>query len=320
MSQPLLGKVCVVTGATRGIGKGIALQLGEAGAKVYITGRTLKPVKDNIGGSLQETAEEIRNRGGVCVPVQCDHTKDEEIKALFDKVQDENDGQLDILVNNAYNAVKAIMRNLKVPFWEQPMDMWDTVNTVGLRNHYICSIYAARMMVPRRQGLIVNVSSAGGLRYLFNIPYGVGKEALDRMAVDVAFELRKHNVACVSLWPGAVQTETIMSEVKSGTFDGNASNVKTKQVFIEGESIEYAGKAIVNLASDPKVMSKTGKVLIGSDLADEYNYRDIDGRKPGNFRQISYLLQSSGWNTLSSFVPGFLTIPKWLVSFAGHKF
>ena len=197
---PLAGKVCIVTGATRGIGKGIALQLGEKGAKVYITGRTLEPQKGSkVGGSLRETTEAIKARGGDCIPVQCDHSKDEDIERLFEQVKRENDGQLDILVNNAYGAVNAIYSNMEVKFWDLPVSMWDTVNNVGLRNHYICAVYAARMMVPRRRGLIVNVSSGGGLQYLFNPPYGIGKEACDRMAADCGHELFSSNVAFVSL-------------------------------------------------------------------------------------------------------------------------
>ncbi|XP_033753664.1 dehydrogenase/reductase SDR family member 1-like [Pecten maximus] len=206
----LAGKVCIVTGATRGIGKGIALQLGEAGATLYITGRTLVSTKESVvGGSLTDTAREIEERGGKCIPVQCDHTKDEDIQQLFDKVKREQDGQLDVLVNNAYSAVKTIFDNLSVPFWELPMDMWDTANNVGLRNHYLCTVHAARMMVPRKKGLIINISSLGGITYIFNVPYGIGKEACDRMAADCAKELKKHNVAMISLWPGPVRTERI---------------------------------------------------------------------------------------------------------------
>jgi len=153
MSKPLAGKVCLVTGATRGIGKGIAVQLGANGAKVYVTGRTLDPPRGSkLGGSLRETADEIEERGGQCVPVQCDHGNDEEVERLFEQIQRENDGQLDLLVNNAYSAVGVLFGNIGVKFWEQPMSMWDEVNNVGLRNHYLCAIYAARMMVPRKQG------------------------------------------------------------------------------------------------------------------------------------------------------------------------
>ncbi|KAK3085542.1 hypothetical protein FSP39_005011 [Pinctada imbricata] len=206
----LAGKVCLVTGGTRGIGKGVALQLGEAGATVYVTGRTLTPKAGSVGGSLTDTEREIAERGGRCIPVQCDHSKDEEIEKLFEKINKEQSGQLDILVNNAYAAFRVGEDVEKKSFWEEPVSAWDSVNNVGLRNHYLCTVYAARMMVPRKRGLIVNISSIGGLRYLGDVPYCVGKEALDRMAVDCGHELIKHNVACLSLWPGVVKTENML--------------------------------------------------------------------------------------------------------------
>ncbi|XP_069113767.1 dehydrogenase/reductase SDR family member 1-like isoform X3 [Argopecten irradians] len=273
----LAGKVCIVTGATRGIGKGIALQLGEAGATVYITGRTLVVTKDSIvGGSLTDTAREVEERGGKCIPVQCDHTKDEEIQQLFDKVKREQEGQLDILVNNAYSAVKAIFDNVDVPFWEFPMDMWDTVNNVGLRNHYLCTIQAAKMMVPRKRGLIVNISSIGGLTYTLNVPYGIGKEA---------------------------------------------GNVNVRGMFEVGESIEYAGKAVSYLASDPNIMKKTGKILITAELGSEYGFVDINGREMVSFRNLKELLMlSPKTQWIARLVPRFIYIPKLIFALLGNKF
>ncbi|XP_060080394.1 dehydrogenase/reductase SDR family member 1-like [Ylistrum balloti] len=314
----LKGKVCVVTGASRGIGRGIALQLGQAGATVYITGRTLQSSGDVIG-SLTDTAREVEERGGQCIPLQCDHSNDEDIKKLFQTIDKQQDGQLDLLVNNAYSAVKMISENRGTPFWEQPMTMWDTVNDVGLRNHYICSIHAARMMVPRRSGLIVNISSGGGLRYLFNIPYGVGKEACDRMAADCAVELKRHNVAFVSVWPGAVRTEVINQLSQSRNRDkGKDSGIN----FDEGETTEYAGKAIVNLLTDKNLVNKkSGKILLTSDLAYEYGFKDIDGRQPPSIRQLSFLLgQNPKTAWMANWTPGFVYVPKWLLAQGGNKF
>ncbi|XP_069113766.1 dehydrogenase/reductase SDR family member 1-like isoform X2 [Argopecten irradians] len=317
----LAGKVCIVTGATRGIGKGIALQLGEAGATVYITGRTLVVTKDSIvGGSLTDTAREVEERGGKCIPVQCDHTKDEEIQQLFDKVKREQEGQLDILVNNAYSAVKAIFDNVDVPFWEFPMDMWDTVNNVGLRNHYLCTIQAAKMMVPRKRGLIVNISSIGGLTYTLNVPYGIGKEACDRMAADCAIELKKHNVAMVSLWPGPVRTERIQFFINESSAN-NVGNVNVRGMFEVGESIEYAGKAVSYLASDPNIMKKTGKILITAELGSEYGFVDINGREMVSFRNLKELLMlSPKTQWIARLVPRFIYIPKLIFALLGNKF
>ncbi|XP_033755249.1 dehydrogenase/reductase SDR family member 1-like [Pecten maximus] len=314
----LKGKVCVVTGASRGIGKGIALQLGKAGATVYITGRTLKSSGDVIG-SLTDTAREVEERGGQCIPLQCDHSKDEDITSLFETINKQQDGQLDLLVNNAYSAVKMISENKGKPFWDQPISMWDTVNNVGLRNHYMCAIHAARLMVPRRSGLIVNVSSGGGLRYLFNIPYGVGKEACDRMAADCAVELRRHNVAFVSLWPGPVRTEVINQLSESGHL---VTKEKSGINFSEGETTEYAGRAVVNLLSDKNLVStKSGRILLTSDLAYEYGFTDVDGRKPPSIRQLSFLLgQNPKTAWIAKWTPGFLYLPKWLLAQAGNKF
>ena len=157
MSLSLQGKVCLVTGAARGIGRGIALQLGQAGATVYITGRTKK--------NLDECAEEIKARGGIPVAVQMDHGVDAEVEKLFDQIKKEQNGKLDVLVNNAYAGVSTIFNNTGKKFWEtEPVSTWDTINGVGLRGHYICTTLASRMMVPKQQGLIVNVSSSGGLK------------------------------------------------------------------------------------------------------------------------------------------------------------
>ncbi|CAC5419129.1 DHRS1 [Mytilus coruscus] len=327
MSKPMSGKVCLVTGATRGIGKGIALQLGQAGATVYITGRTLTaPKGDPVGGSLTDTANEIENRGGKCIPVQCDHSKDSDIEELFNRVSKEQNGHLDLLVNNAYAAVKAISDNYGKPFWEQPITLWDTVNIVGLRNHYLCSVHAVKLMTTRKTGLIVNVSSAGGLRYIFNVPYGVGKEANDRMAADCAVELRKMNVAFVSLWPGAVRTENLKELLKTGGFgtdkpaSGNMPKVDVAKAFANGETPEYAGKAIVALATDPNIMKKSGKILITADLGYEYGFKDIDGKDPSNIRQVNELLKmnpKTKW--IANFVPNFVYIPKWMLALAGNK-
>ncbi|XP_062578618.1 dehydrogenase/reductase SDR family member 1-like [Saccostrea cucullata] len=312
----LSGRICIVTGASRGIGKGIALQLGEAGATVYITGRTLAARPgDPLGGSLTETASEIESRGGKCIPVQCDHSKDEDIAAFFERVKSEQNGRLDVLVNNAYAAVNAISENMGKPFWEQPLSIWDTVNNVGLRNHYICTVLAAKMMVPRKQGLIVNISSAGGLAYLFNVAYGIGKEALDRMAADCGVELRKHNVAVVSLWPGPVMTEHVDQMLQTST------SARQKKMFEGAESVEYAGKCIVALANDPNVMSKSGKVLMTPELGQEYNLRDIDGRVIDSMRQINWLMArnpNTAW--MQRWLPNFLRMPYWMFALKGSKF
>jgi len=309
----LAGKVCLVTGATRGIGKGIAVQLGEAGATVYITGRTLKPPSGQVGGSLQETADEIKARGGRCIPVVCDHADMEDVERLFEQIKQEQDGRLDVLVNNAYSAVQKIMETHGQMFWEQSPTMWDDVNNVGLRNHYYCSVYGARLMVPRQQGLIVNISSFGGLRYLFNIPYGVGKEALDRLTADSGHELKKVNVAVVSLWPGAVKTEVINAGVSDG------SN-KAAAMFEVGETPEFSGQCVVKLAEDANIMSRTGRIITTAELAEEYNLSDTNGSLPFNIFSVSTSLTFSGHTWLAAMFPRWVKFPRWVVALLGNKF
>jgi len=312
----LAGKVCLVTGATRGIGKGIALQLGEAGAIVYITGRTLK-ASGKDATSLETTAAEITSRGGKCIPIQCDHGNMDDVEKLFERIKAEQHGQLDVLVNNAYSAVNRILETQGKKFYEVEPSMWDDVNNVGLRNHYFCTVYGARIMVENKKGLIVNVSSPGGLRYLFNIPYGVGKEALDRMSVDCAIELRKQKVSCVSLWPGAVKTETVAKGME--TMDLKHSEAQAR-MFENGETAEYAGKCIVHLAQDPNVLKKSGRILLSVDLGNEYGFTDIDGQTPGTFREVKTMLAMSGHTWMSALVPSFVKLPLWLIAMAGNKF
>uniref|UniRef100_A0A914CSZ6 Uncharacterized protein n=1 Tax=Acrobeloides nanus TaxID=290746 RepID=A0A914CSZ6_9BILA len=208
----LHGKVAVITGASRGIGRGIALQLGEAGAKVYITGRDPKGKKvDPTFPTLEKTALEITDRGGQGIAVFVDHSNDSEVKALFEKISSENNGQLDILVNNAFGAADAgEMGTTK--FWEIEPQIWDSLNNVGLRSHYVASVYAARIFVKNnRGGLIVNISSFGGKQYFLTTAYGVGKAGVDRLTADTALELKPYNVTVVSLWPAQVKTEAMIT-------------------------------------------------------------------------------------------------------------
>jgi len=307
-----LRKVCLVTGASRGIGKGIATQLAKTGATVYITGRSIE--------ALEKCAEEIREKGGEhVIPVQVDHSKDEDVQRLFHKIESEQK-KLDVLVNNAYAAVGFIMDNMGKPFWElNPGYSWDITNNVGLRNHYICSVYAARLMVEAKKGLIVNISSMGGLTYLFNVPYGVGKAAIDRMSQDTAVELKKHNVAVVTLWPGPVKTETCMEKVVDNPdFKGLPEDFK--ETWGKGETIDFSGKAVVHLAQDPEILKKTGRVEYTIDLAKEYKFTEDDGSVPIDVLSIKAMLLAAKRNWVAKLVPDWATVPKTLVYLSGFKF
>lgn len=311
----LSGWICVVTGASRGIGKGIALQLSEAGATVYITGRQER--------TLQQTAAEVKERGGDCIPVICDSTKDEDIEGLFERIKRERSGRLDLLVNNAYAGVQDIFDNMGKKFWETDPSIWDSINNTGLRGHYYFSVHASRMMVAQGRGLIVMISSMGGLRYLFNVAYGVGKAACDRLAADMAVELKRRGVASVSLWPGAVQTELITQMIQSDKMspDMEGINQKSKDIFANGETTELSGRCIVHLAQDKSLMSLTGKVLMTCDLALRYGFKDIDGRTVNDYTSLKFqLAQVPYLSWLSPFVPSFIRVPRFVLTLASGRF
>lgn len=307
------GQVCVVTGASRGIGRGIALQLCKAGATVYITGRHLD--------TLRATAQEAQSLGGRCVPVVCDSSQESDVKSLFEQVDREQHGRLDVLVNNAYGGVQAIMNTNSKSFWEVPASLWDDINNVGLRGHYLCSVYGARLMVPAGRGLIVVVSSPGGLLHMYNVPYGVGKAACDRMAADCAQELRRHGVSYVSLWPGLVQTEMVKEYVEKEERPEDPLFKQTKPVFSSAETTEMSGKCVVALATDPNILNLSGKVLPSCDLARRYGLKDIDGRPVQDYFSLGYVLTHvSSLTWLTAYLPGFLRVPKWIITLYTSKF
>lgn len=331
MSYKLAKKVALVTGATRGIGKGIALQLGQNGAKVYITGRTLKA---NVSKqSLEDTHNEIIARGGECIPIQCDHENDQEIEYLFKRIESEQSGQLDILVNSAFKGGDAIFENPEAKFWEtDPVRTWDDINNVGLRNNYHCTVFASRMMVPRKQGLIINISSLGGLQYAFNTAYGVGKAATDRMSQDCGVELRKHNIASIALLLGGVKTEASKEMLKERgdkavlKLDPNSlllNELKLKDIWDDTESVEFAGKVIAELAVDPKLMNYTSKVVIAADYAQTKNVKDIDGRTIASHRQINSamkLVLPKPLHFITKVVPDFVKLPQFAFDLMASKF
>ena len=296
----LEGKVALVTGATRGLGKGIAIGLGEADATVYITGRTLDAVANNISGSLRETQQAVEAVGGICIPVQVDHSDDEQIKRLCDRIAEEQNGQLDLLVNNVFSGVTAIKDAYGKPFWKSEPGLWDAVNDVGLRSHYITSVYAARLMTQRRQGLICTLTSWGSVSYIFGVAYGVGKSACDRLAADMAVELKPYNVASISVCPGIVGTEHIANfarESKGATSASNAEACVARDqagsIFADGYNWEtplLTGRVIAALAAEPQIMKQTGKMRIIAELAQHYQLVDRDGNLPISLRSLRFIL------------------------------
>lgn len=270
-SNTLQGKVAVVTGASRGIGKGIAEALGECGAVVYVTGRTEDKTTATVPlpGTIHATAQAVTKLGGTGIAVRCDHSRDEDIEALFDQVRREQ-GRLDILVNNVWAGYQAMQRSepgLQSKFWKMPPQFWDTMFAVGVRAHYIASVYAAQLMIPQHAGLIANISFAAGQKYTSNVAYGVSKAAVDRMALDMAHELRDEGVAVVAIWPGTVKTEMLAKRI--GT---------KKTAYIE--SPRFVGRGIAALAADPEVLEKSGQIWNTRLLAHHYHFTDTDGTLP----------------------------------------
>ena len=270
--KSLQGKIALVTGASRGIGKGIALGLSEAGATVYITGRTVEEGKAavNLPGTIYQTAEEISTLGGNCIAIRCDHVNDEEVKSVFQKIQSEQN-RLDILVNNVWGGYEHFNDGTEFwnekGFWTTPISRWDKSFLAGVRAHYVASVFAAPLMIAQQSGLIVNISFFAAQRDDKGVSYSAAKAADDRMAISMAHELREHHVAVVSLYPGLVQTEGV---VKAAEFFDMSNS----------ESPQFIGRAVAALAADSDVMQKSGQILVAAAVAEEYGFRDVDGKQP----------------------------------------
>jgi dehydrogenase/reductase SDR family member 1 len=266
----LVGRVAIVTGGSRGIGKGCALELGAAGAVVYVTGRSVSESDHPLPGTIGATASEIDAVGGTGIAVACDHRDDAAVAALFDRVASEH-GRLDVLVNNAFIVPDELTSGR--PFWEVPLSNWDDMIDVGTRSAYVATVFAARQMVPAGAGLVVNVSGSGAQEYAWSVPYGVGKCALDRLTADTALELAAHGVNVVSVWPGFVRNERIdvarHHNVLPETLDVDAA-----------ESPRFTGRGVVALVTDPDASRWSGRAVTVRDLAEAYGFRDVDGRLP----------------------------------------
>jgi NAD(P)-dependent dehydrogenase (short-subunit alcohol dehydrogenase family) len=266
----LSGKVAVVTGASRGIGKGIALALAAQGATVYVTGRTVAAGENPLPGTVGETALECDRRGGRGVAVQVDHADDAQVAALFDRVGREQ-GRLDILVNNAFSLPEDLTD--PKPFWEKPLSNWEMID-VGVRSNFVAAWHAARVMAPQKSGLIVAISGYTGVAYTYSVVFGTAKSAVDRMARDMAIELRPHNVASISLWQGLTFTER--AERNLGAVPGLKGRAATRPE--DGCTPEFPGLVIAALANDPDAIKRSGGTFIAAELAREYGIADIDGK------------------------------------------
>jgi NAD(P)-dependent dehydrogenase (short-subunit alcohol dehydrogenase family) len=266
MTSTLSGKIAVVTGSSRGIGRGTAIALGEQGATVYITGRS-----SGTGAlTIDTTARMVNEAGGRGIPVQTDHGDDTQIAALFAKVAAES-GKIDILVNNVY----------KIPsppawgggFWDHPIQIWDDQVGIGLRAHYVASWHAAPLLFAAGPGaLIVNVSSPGGQSYHFSSSYGAGKAGLDRLTKDMAIELEPKGIAAIVLYPGSVSTEFIVEASKARGMD-----------LAEAQTPLAVGRTVAALAACDDLMARTGSIQWVEDLAEEFGVVDEHGHRPPRY-------------------------------------
>ncbi|MGX7730837.1 SDR family NAD(P)-dependent oxidoreductase [Rhodococcus sp. 2H158] len=263
-------RVALVTGASRSVGKGIACALGSDGWTVYVTARG--PV--GTDSPLDRTAADVTERGGLGIAVQCDHTDDEQIRALFRRIAEEQGGRLDLLVNNVWASPPGFA-GFSEPFWKRPISDWDSLVDVGLRAHYVASVDAAQLMVPRGSGMIVNISSFGTRGYLHSVLYGISKAGLDKMAADMAVDLAGTGVTALSLWPGLVKNEAMLAR-GIDNFEGFS--------LANAETPEFVGRVIVALANDPKVNERSGHTLITAETALDYGVVDVEGNQPDSHR------------------------------------
>jgi NAD(P)-dependent dehydrogenase (short-subunit alcohol dehydrogenase family) len=273
----LSGKVAVVTGASRGIGKGIALALAEAGATVYVTGRTVREGDHALPGTVGATAAECDARGGKGVAVAVDHADDAQVAALFEQVA-RTEGRLDILVNNAF----ALPEDLTEPggFWEKPLSNWEMVD-VGVRSNFVAAWHAAPLMIAQGSGLIVAISGYVGVTYTYGTVFGTCKAAVDRMARDMAIELQPHGVASLSLWQGLTFTERANRNIASNP--AMKASIVTNPLI--GCSPEFPGRVIAALAADEAVMRRSGGTFITAELAQDYGVTDVDGKVIPSLRE-----------------------------------
>lgn len=269
---PLAGKVALVTGASRGIGKGIALVLAEQGATVYITGRTVNEGDYYLPGTVGSTAAECEARGkdsgGKGIAVACDHGDDAAVAALFERI-DKEQGRLDILVNNAFTLSDDLLE--PKGFWEKPLsnlEMWD----VGVKSNYVASWHAAKLMARQKSGLMVAISGFAGTTYTYGVIFGTSKSAVGRMARDMAVELQPYNVASLTLWQGLTLTEKAQDNLAK-----MADKMTTSITTMTGSSVEHPGRVVAALAADPEIMKKSGGEFVTTELAMEYGITDIDG-------------------------------------------
>jgi NAD(P)-dependent dehydrogenase (short-subunit alcohol dehydrogenase family) len=285
--KPLQDQVALVAGATRGAGRGIACMLGEAGATVYCTGRSIRNQPSPAGRpeTIDETAALVGARGGVGIPVQTDHTKPDQVRALLERIESER-GRLDVLVNNVNGDD---LDDWSKSFWEQPLERGLQMLERGVHSHVITSHVALPLMLRHKRGLIVGITDRGGATFYYTFE----KAAVMRMAELLAAELRPHGITALAVTPGFLRSEAMLEAF--GVTESNWRDaVKQDPYFAESETPYFVGRAVAALAADPKVILKTGGLFGSSELAAEYGFTDIDGQQPNPDRLFKPAF-AAGW-------------------------
>ncbi|MBE7103534.1 SDR family NAD(P)-dependent oxidoreductase [Bacillus cereus] len=277
--KPLQGKVAVVAGATRGAGRGIAMMLGEAGATVYVTGRSTKGNLSCMGRTetIEETAELVTKQGGIGIAVRVDHTVEEDIIALFKKIQEEQNGQLDILVNDVWGGDP--LTEWEKPFWEHNLHNGLLMQQRAVHSHIMTSHYGVPLMVKNKKGLVIEITDGVDYQYRGNLYYSLAKISTIHLAEAMAKDLEQHNITAVAVSPGFLRSEAML-DIFGVTEENWQEGAKQDPHFIASETPFFVGRAITAIASDPNVHEKTGRALSSWELGREYGFTDMDGRRP----------------------------------------
>ncbi|WP_169953257.1 SDR family oxidoreductase [Microbispora sp. H11081] len=277
--QPLAGKVALVAGGTRGGGRGIAVELGAAGATVYVTGRSSAAGRSDLDRpeTIEETAARVTAAGGAGIPVRTDHSDPGEVRALVDRIAAEQDGRLDVLVNSVWGG--DALTDWEHPLWEQDLDTGLRLLRRAVETHIVTSRFALPLMVARRSGLVVEVTDGNTARYRGSFFYDIAKSTVIRLAVAQAAELKPYGVAAVAVTPGFLRSEAMLEHF-GVTEDTWRDAVAQDPHFAHSETPVYLGRAVAALAADPGVMAKTGRALATWGLYQEYGFTDADGAQP----------------------------------------
>lgn len=264
----LKGKVVLVTGSSRGVGKGIAIRFGSEGATVYVTGRSSSSGSTTQGlpGTVEDTADAVTKAGGVGIPVVCDHTDEKQVEALVEKIKTEQNGKLDILVNNLwmgyeYNTGTDFIDN----FWDQELEKNWRVMYGSLKANISTTQKVVPIFIEQKSGIVINVTSWGEGKYMGNLFYDTSKAAQIRINYGMGLELRKHNIPVVGVIPGWVRTERIQSIIGDNQPGAETSG--------------YIAESLIKLVHDPELMKKTAKIYYVGQLAQEYDFTDVDGTR-----------------------------------------